>query len=225
VVGRDPFYDIQQLTELQPSLVVFDVGANVGQTIESFRKFLRKPKIHAFEPSQQIFIKLHDTHSKVSDLHLNNFALGAKPGVLELIENTHPTMSSFLEPSVASWGSIKQRVQVNVTTVDDYCAELGIGAINILKSDTQGFDLEVLKGAKQLLARHQIHLIYMEITFSEMYKGLPRPDEILGFLADQGFILVTFYRFYYQNGRLGWTDALFVNPRFRSSSPQIRTDN
>jgi FkbM family methyltransferase len=225
VVGRDPFYDMQQLTKLQPCLVVFDVGANVGQTIDLFRGAIIQPIIHAFEPSQQTFRALHDKYSAIPDLYLNNFALGAEPGVLEFIENTHPTMSSFLEPGAASWGEIKQRVQVNVKTVDDYCADLGVDAIDILKLDTQGFDLKVIEGSNRLLAQHRIHLIYMEIIFSEMYKGLPRFDEIFGFLADRGFVLVTFYEFHYQNGRLGWTDALFVDPQFRSLSRQIRIDN
>jgi FkbM family methyltransferase len=216
VVGQDPFYDMQQLTKSQPSPVVFDVGANVGQTIDSLRRVLAQPKIHAFEPSQQTFRELQDKYSGISNLHLNNFALGAQHGVLEFIENTHPTMSSFLEPSIASWGAVKQRVQVNIRTVDDYCADLGLETIDILKLDTQGFDLEVIKGANRLLGRHRIHLIYMEIIFSEMYKGLPRLDEIFGSLADRGFVLITFYEFHYQNGRLGWTDALFVDQRFCS---------
>lgn len=225
VVGRDPFYDMQQITKSQPSIVVFDVGANVGQTIDSFRRIIAHPKLHAFEPGQQAFEELQDTYSGIPDLYLNNCALGAEPGVMEFIENTEPTMSSFLEPSVACWGAIKQRVQVNVKTIDGYCADLGVDAIDILKLDTQGFDLKVIKGANRLLTRNKIHLIYMEIIFSEMYKGLPRLDEIYGFLADQGFVLVAFYDFHYQNGRLGWADALFVNPRFRSHSPQIRIDN
>src|SRR5207253_4668851 len=97
-----------------------------------------------------------------------------------------------------------------VRTIDSYCAERGITIIDILKSDTQGFDLEVIKGAARLLEQRRIQLIYMEITFSDMYKGLPRFDEIYGFLADRGFALVSFYDFYYQHGRAGWTDALFV---------------
>jgi hypothetical protein len=44
-----------------------------------------------------------------------------------------------------------------------------------------------------------------------MYKGLPRFDEIYAFLADRRFALVSSYDFYYQHGRAGWTDALFIN--------------
>jgi FkbM family methyltransferase len=91
--------------------------------------------------------------------------LGAKPGVLEFIENTRPWLSSFLEPGADCWGEIKQRSQIEVRTIDGYCAERGITIIDILKSDTQGFDLEVIKGAACLLEQRRIQLIYMEITF------------------------------------------------------------
>jgi hypothetical protein len=43
-----------------------------------------------------------------------------------------------------------------------------------------------------------------------MYKGSPRFDEIYAYLAERRFALVSFYDFYYQHGRAGWTDALFV---------------
>jgi FkbM family methyltransferase len=142
-----------------------------------------------------------------------DFGLGAEVGTLEFLENVHSELSSFLEPGVECGGTIKRR-QVKVRTIDDYCTENGINCIDILKSDTQGFDLQVIKGAKRLLMEKRIHLFYTEITFCEMYQNSPKLDEIYGFLADQGFSLVSFYKFYYQNGRAGWTDALFINPGF-----------
>ena len=59
-----------------------------------------------------------------------------------------------------------------------------------------------------------VGIIYLEITFSAMYQGLPRIDELFKFLLDHGFRVVSFYDMYYQNGLLGWTDVLFVNPAY-----------
>jgi hypothetical protein len=42
--------------------------------------------------------------------------------------------------------------------------------IDLLKSDTQGFDLEVLKGAQGLLDARKIRLIYLEVTFQKLYE-------------------------------------------------------
>jgi hypothetical protein len=78
-----------------------------------------------------------------------------------------------------------------------------------LKSDTQGYDLEVLRGASRMLSEKRIALIYLEVTFSRIYQGSPRFDEVYGFLADHGMALVSFYDMIYQHKLLSWTDALF----------------
>ena len=189
-------------------------GANVGQSVEQFRKQFDRPTIHCFEPGPETFEQLRKRTAGVPDLHLNNAALGSRIESRIFVENQCPDMSSFLEPSTDGWGSIKGRRPVEVWTLDDYCDRMGVDRVDILKSDTQGYDLEVFRGAEAMIRRRAIHLIYTEIIFSDMYKGLPRLDEIYGFLADRGFALVSFYTFFFQNERASWTDALFVHPGF-----------
>ncbi len=213
-VGRDPFRDMQRWIGQRRAPVAFDVGANEGQTIESFLAVMPHAEIHAFEPGQEAFRNLQAKCSAMPNVSLNSDALGAAPGSAEFVENTESTMSSFLEPGPVCWGEIKRRVQVRVTTADQYCDEHRIDSIDILKSDTQGFDLEVIKGANRLLFEHRIRLIYLEINFCEMYRGLPRVDEIFRYLSDRGFVLVALYNFHYLNDCLGWVDALFVDPQF-----------
>ena len=209
-VGVDAFADMRTLAGTERP-VIFDVGANVGQTIETFRRYFDRSVIHSFEPGRATFEELRRRTAGIADLQLNNCALGARRGSAVLIENERTDMSSLLEPGIDSWGEIERRYDVEVDTVDGYCANRGIAAIDILKSDTQGFELEVLKGAEGMLRKGAIRLIYMEINFAEMYKGLPRFDEIYGFLADRGFHLVAFYDFWYQRQRASWTDALFMH--------------
>jgi FkbM family methyltransferase len=209
-VGVDPFYDIQSFSG-KGSLIIVDAGANVGQSILNFHQVFRSPIIHAFEPGIEPFTWLQRRTSGLPNLHLNNYALGSQSGVMELVVNSRSEMSSLLEPSVACWGTVQERRETVVKTLDEYCVENKIQAIDVLKSDTQGFDLEVIKGARELLRRKAIHLIFMEVILSDMYKGLPSVDEIYTFLMDQGFSLVSFYQFHYQHPAAAWTDVLFVN--------------
>jgi len=208
-LGFDAYDDMRKLVDGDRPLV-FDVGANRGQTIERLRKTFAHPVIHAFEPGRDTFAELERRTAGIPDLHLNRVALGARAESRTFFDTDPPDMSSLLEASRDAWGEIKATYPVEVTTVDDYCAARGIDRIDILKSDTQGFDLDVLKGARAMIERRAIRLIFMEITFSDMYKGSPRFDQIYAYLADRGFALVSFYDFYYQRGRAGWTDALFV---------------
>jgi FkbM family methyltransferase len=218
-VGRNPFRDMQRLIGRERASVIFDVGANVGDTIEAFRAVMPQVEIHAFEPGPDTFRKLQERCSAMPNLFLNGVAMGAAPATAEFVEYTDPHMSSFLEPGLDSWSEIKRRIQVKVNTVDEYCDEHRIDSIDVLKLDAQGFDLEVIKGAKRLLSDRRVHFIYMEIIFSQLYEGQPRADEILRFLADRGFVLVGIYNFAYPNELLGWADALFMDPQFGTQAP------
>lgn len=109
---------------------------------------------------------------------------------------------------------MKQRVEIELDTVDEYCRRAGIDHIDVLKSDTQGFDLAVLQGADAMLQRKSVRLIYIEVIFSAMYEGMPRVDETLRFLFDHGFRVVSFYDMHYQTDLLGWTDVLLVQPAY-----------
>jgi FkbM family methyltransferase len=212
-LGFDAFIDMQKLAAT-PSPLVFDVGANRGQTIERFRRHFERPVIHAFEPGRDAFAELQRRCAGMPDVVLNNVALGPRRESRMFLDNDHDDMSSFLEPSVTAWGEITGRYPVEVVTLDDYCESHAIERIDILKIDTQGFDLQVLHGAQRLMRESAIHLIFTEVIFSEMYKGLPRFDETYAFLADRGFAFVSFYDFYYQHDRASWTDALLIAEAF-----------
>jgi hypothetical protein len=99
---------------------------------------------------------------------------------------------------------------VPVCTMDVFCDENEIEHIDLLKSDTQGFDLEVLRGGERMFAEKRVKLVYLEVTFAPLYEHLPRFDQLYGFLADRGFDLIGLYDFHYRNDKLGWADALFA---------------
>ena len=204
---RDPFDDMKRL--VSPSPLIFDIGANLGHTLTNFRETFKNPSIHAFEPGRVAFATLKKNYGTYRDVTLNNMALGSSKETRSFLENKNNDMSSFLEIGSEGWGSITERNPVEINTVDDYCKTRQINKIDILKSDTQGFELEVLKGAEHTIARGGIQLVYLEIIFAELYKGLPPADEIMRFLREHQFSLVSFYRFHHINNHVGWTDGLF----------------
>jgi FkbM family methyltransferase len=212
-VGLDPYHDMRRLTGAIARPTFFDVGANVGQSVERIRTYFDHPVIHAFEPSPNMFEELRRATEGVPDLTLNNVALGRHAGTADLVENTESTLSSLLEFGPDSWGKVKGNTAVTVATLDQYCVGSMVDRIDILKLDTQGFELEVLYGAETMLRQGRIGAVLMEITFSEMYKGLPTLDGLYRFMTDRGFYLVAFYDFHYQNNRVGWCDAMLEGYR------------
>jgi FkbM family methyltransferase len=203
--------DIGALLIDVPRPVVFDVGANLGQSVAIFRRLLPDSTLHSFEPGRKAFRELKAVSRGLRNVHLINAAVGSVSGRRTLRENEYSEMSSFLRPSSAAWGAVVAEREVEVTTLDTYCAEHGIERIDLLKIDTQGYELEVLRGAAGMLAAGRVGLVYMEVTFCDMYEGLPPFDVLYRFLLDKGFRLVALYDFHMHRRIAGWCDALFAH--------------
>lgn len=221
LLGASHLSDIKRLTRSNPS-IVFDVGANRGQSVRDYKALVPHCEIHSFEPSPETYKLLVEEVGAYPNVYLNNSAVGSSCGKKTLFENSSADMSSFLQPDKFCWGEILRETEVEVTTLDRYCKEKDITHISLLKTDTQGYDFEVLKGADELMRSNRIELIFMEVIFSPMYKDLPAFDEVFRFLVDRGFKLVSFYQFYYQQEMASWSDALFVNTNFDySKNPKL----
>ena len=213
-LGKDALEDMRRLTRAGESPIVFDVGANIGQTVRRLRRCFRTPTIHSFEPDPHTFRQLQTRTAKLQNVTTRNLGLGSRVATLELLRNEQSDMSSFLPLGSTGWGAVRESISVPVTTVDAYCREGGIDRIDILKSDTQGFDLEVLCGADRMMRERRVHLVYLEICFAELYKGAGTLDVIYKHLTDRDYKLVSFYRCFYRESVAAWSDALFVLPGF-----------
>jgi FkbM family methyltransferase len=210
-IGVEPFSDIRFFLKSTQNPVIFDIGANEGQTAKRFISDFPNANVYSFEPSPKTFIDLRRNLKIHKNSHQFNVGIGSKNENRCLLENNHSTMSSFLDPGKACWGNLVQKTDTRIITLDEFSKSHGIDTIHILKSDTQGYDLEVLKGCESLFAHGRIHLIHIEIIFAELYNNLPSPSQILDFLSKRNFSLVSFYNINCHNNLAGWADALFVN--------------
>ncbi len=208
--GHSPMYDLRTILGPAAQPVIFDVGGNVGQSVAELKREFPDAIVHSFEPSPVSYEKLKKNVGGEKGVFAWNLALGSRAGRRVLHENELPTMSSLLDLGDKGWGAVKKETEVGITTLDQFCAEQKIDRIDILKSDTQGFDLEVFKGAETMMRANRIGLVYCEIIFSELYRDLPDFREVMAHLASRGYRLVTFYRV--ENMGDGfWSDALFIN--------------
>jgi len=220
-IGANPFADMARFLH-NDHPIVLDVGANVGQSIRNFRNRFPRCTIHSFEPSPTTFALLKQNASTLKDVHLWNCALGSVSGEMKFLENTKSHMSSFLPLGEFGWGTVAKETMVETRTVDQFCHEQHIEHIDVLKSDTQGFELEVFRGAECAIRSSRIGLIYCEIIFSDMYKNRPSFAEIYEFLTSRDFLLVSFYGIAYQKELASWTDALFARKSYIQTRTQLQ---
>ena len=207
-LGRDPYLDMSKFV-VNSAPVLFDVGANYGQTIEHFNKIFPGATIHSFEPSPNVFDFLLKKAGEMNNLRVWNYGVGAVSGSGMFNENKHQNMSSFLELGREGWGEIKYTTKTSITSIDDFCRDRKIPNMDILKIDTQGYELEVLKGASKMLSTGKIGLLYFEVNFIELYKNMPTFGQLYDFAVSQGYELITIYPIHYRNKKAGWSDVLF----------------
>ncbi len=162
--GRNAWFDLLRMMNYSASsLTIFDVGANEGQTVSDIQCFFPNATIHCFEPVESAFRKLTDRQSSRSGAHLHPVACGDAPQTLT-IALTDVTVCNSLRYVVDPLDTTKSRTQeVQVVRIDDFCASNQITGIDILKTDTEGFDLQVLLGCGELLDK--ISFVLTEVGF------------------------------------------------------------
>jgi FkbM family methyltransferase len=209
--GIDLINDIKSYNAHRQNPVVFDVGANEGQTIDWVTSALPTCEIHAFEPSPSMFASLLSRYGGKRGIHLHNVALGREPGTLPFYVTTHHSVNdSLLKPL---WKEQAKIVNVSVTTLDEICTRLCCAQIDFLKIDVQGFDLEVLRGAQNLLSRRVARLVCVETSFSRMYEKQATFLDVVSAMNDFGYEICGFYERTYRNNQLIYCDTCFL-PRF-----------
>lgn len=211
-IGRCPFRDVGTIFTDENEIVTFDVGANAGQTTEKLLD-VHRPRIfvHAFEPGPSTFAVLKRNVGDRDRVTLCQCALGRESGQIELHEYELSTLNSVLRPGEDLPNRPVTSTSVEVKTVDGYCREHDIARIHLLKIDTQGFDLEVLRGAGDMLDQSRIDAVLVEVNYVRLYDNQASPGEIMDFLIGYGMRPVCFYPVHLHQGQGGWNDVLFVH--------------
>lgn len=221
---EDPFLDQQRIVQTaargDKSQIVFDVGANVGQSVTTYRALFPEARIHAFEPLPKAYRQLLLAADAAGNTQVNQLALHDASGVRPFCSNRGGAnqTSSFLPPAEdvrhgypAHAYQLEKMIEVHVNTLDAYCEEHGIEHIDVLKMDTQGTELDVLRGAERMLSKRAITLAYIEVVFTNHYVGNAMYHDIAAFLAERGYDLFRIYQQHYGTaGRHIGGDAVFI---------------
>lgn len=172
-----------------PDPVVLDVGANVGQSVERFRRLWPECRIHSFEPAPDSFAILAGAWAGTAGVTLNNCGVGAREGSLTF--HYYPAdseTSSFLPRRFSADGEAGRDVEVPVVTIDGYLEGHGIGRVDVCKIDTQGFSEQCVLGAAAALAGRRIGILQIEYVSPRWYAGCGTSETLHSFLFGQGYI-------------------------------------
>jgi FkbM family methyltransferase len=208
--GIDAWFDMRKHVNLQTFKVVFDVGANVGQSSQKISLAFPKAEAYCFEPIQNTFFKLKQNTKDMPRVHCFNIALGSSPGKVE-VELQEKSIANSLV--VKSYKPCKKTETVRVDTLDRFCDEHGIDCIDFLKIDTEGYDLEVLKGAENMLTSCKVNFIQVEAGMDSTDKEYVPFQAFIKHLESKGYFLFGVYDqtlTHSPEPRLNFCNAIFV---------------
>lgn len=157
-------YLISKLDSNKVCPIIFDVGANVGKyTKELLNNFNDNCIIHSFEPVKKTYQKLSENNF-AKNVILHNFAFSSAEGSSKIYTNSETSGLASLSKRRLDHFNIHMDIEENIKlkTIDSFCLENGINNIFFLKMDVEGHELEVLKGAKNMLNNNSIEHLQFE---------------------------------------------------------------
>jgi FkbM family methyltransferase len=215
--GFDFYFDLRKFRSDYRPKVVFDVGANIGQTVTKWNKYFPNVEYHCFEPVSSTMAELKQNTARLSNIHYHQCALGTEKKETQIALFDDSSLNSFLD-SFKETDVKTESVQIDV--LDEFCRKNSIKYIDVLKIDTEGFDLEVLKGATSMLESNSITFIQVEAGMNPYNKLHVPLQEFVDYLAPLGYVLFGIYE-----QHLEWTGEKwlsFSNPVFISEKHALK---
>lgn len=162
--------EIKAMDYLQKALnkkrgVIFDVGANIGEYSFFLNQKFNGYEIYSFEPSKKTFKKLLKNTEKISSIHPINLGLGdeKKRGFL------------YIDPKISEISTLhnrkinlKEKEEINIETLDNFCKIKNIDKIDFLKMDVEGNEFNILKGARRMIKDRKISFIQFEFGIRDV---------------------------------------------------------
>ncbi|MCS6851433.1 MAG: FkbM family methyltransferase [Gemmataceae bacterium] len=219
---------------------IIDVGARWGME-KAWYALSPLAKLIGFEPDAEECARLNERRPSLEHYRYVPLALGHQRGKARLHLTREPACSSLYPPCPAMQRRYPAlaviepvgTVEVDLVPLDDWATAEQVNDITFLKLDTQGSELDILRGAERVL--QGCVGLEIEVEFSPIYIGQPLFADIDPFLRERGFVLwrlsnLTHYgegsacllprqdsaafenfeaKFPTGNGRLVWANALY----------------
>ncbi|MBI5692662.1 MAG: FkbM family methyltransferase [Verrucomicrobia bacterium] len=180
--------------------LVIDVGANHGQFAATCRRLGFRGRLVSFEPTPPLVQALSTAAANDPQWQVIGKALGATPGEAELQVfgdssfNSLHTANPAGQSAFPDWMRPNGTARVPVSTLAaewPACRGDLVRPRCLLKTDTQGHDLEVLRGAGSILP--EVDAVACEAAMTPLYAGAPVYHETFAFLEQHGFVLSGLY--------------------------------
>jgi FkbM family methyltransferase len=210
----------QALGALDVATVV-DIGANKGQFALFATAVFPNAMIYSFEPLEEAAARFRKVFGE--QIKLFETAIGPRETDTSIYVSKRADSSSLLpitkQSDVFPGTALREKRIIHVAPLTKYLDPEDIRAPALLKIDVQGYELEVLRACELLLPLFQV--IYVELSYTELYERQALAGEIICHLAERQFSLQGVYNQSTDlHGKPVQADFLFANARRRVSVGQ-----
>lgn len=210
----DAFQKIKQCIPGYKFLNMFDVGANIGQTVRRYLQFTEdNVQIYSFEPAPESYAKLKEEYDHFPNVHLFQLGISKAASSFTMLCEGASTMNRIID-SPSGVENLDHTQTINCVSLEDFCRDNSIDNISYLKIDTEGHEMEAIEGFGKMSAN--IDFIEFEVSANSYNKYHTSFQDIYDKLSNLGF-----YLFHIQEQCNEWTgggypvlrrfNAIFIN--------------
>ena len=201
--------------------LVFDVGANQGQFAKKIRDKGYKKKIISFEPLNNVFSILKKNSNNDNNWEVENIAIGDFDGETIINESNYSLSSSILPISKLHLDAKENSHYISkqktpIKKIDTIIQNNSLSDNNLfLKTDTQGFEFNVIKGSNSNLKN--IRAILCELSLAELYSGQTLWLDLIEELKVKNFEIWYLEKGFQnpKNKQVLQLDCIFLNKNFK----------
>ena len=193
--------------------LLIDVGAYHGEFARKILPCQGLKKALLFEPNPRNILFLEKCFSGDERFSIEKLALGDQIGDVTFYCDKNLSTGSILRYFPRDPGGENKvgKFAVNQVTLDDYLGKINYhDGVGLIKVDTQGYDLNVLRGAEYTIQKSQPWIV-VELIFLPLYENQANPIAIYEWLNERGYRLTGIFNEHHsENKLLAFADAVFA---------------
>ena len=199
-----------------------DIGSHKGTYTDLVLKNFPVKKIYMFEPQKKIFRFIKNKYKKNNNIMIFNNAVSNKTKMQKIFINKHDLTSSltkldkknsYLNLKARLFGGdihdmISDTIMIKCIKLENFIKKYKISDIDILKIDTEGHELQVMKGFGKYIKN--IKCILIEFHISNIYVNYDS-NKIHSYLVKNNFNLKRKFKFPFTT----WEDRIYLNTKYQ----------
>lgn len=184
---------------LQPSDVIFDVGANIGEFSVFAAKRAPQGRLHAFEPMEKLSAtvrgNLEANHFRNAHVHQVGFSTGSAdiPIYRTTSRGGDGAINNGLNSLYAGNGLDVAEI-IKVVAMDEWCDQWKIAKLDLIKMDVEGAEMSALRGGADTIRRFKPAMI-VEINPVICERAGYTPRDLVDYISSLGYSIFNIGRF------------------------------